>query len=171
VAPDVVCPGPGGDVVNAVRHGRRRVMLLTTAFFLGAAVGSLEVHAQPLQNEILVGEPLKLQVTWCATEHIEVWPERLGLVVTGPGEVIEGEVRIKPVRLRSPVEPGSPLVTTMPILHRDYLRAKGTAARPSCFPVRASIGSRWPTPKPKLYRSLGGSRPHPGLGPWCPGRA
>src|SRR6266568_2891215 len=113
-------------------------MLLTTTLLFAATAGLLELHAKPLQDEILVGEPLKLQVTWRATKRVEVWPERLRLVVTGPGgyrEVIEGEVRIEPVRLPTPVEPDSSLVTTMPILHRNYLRDKGSRRSALMFPA------------------------------------
>ncbi len=110
-------------------------MLLTTAFLL-AAVG-LELQAKPLQEEILVGEPLKLQVTWLAPKRVEVWPEAVRLVVTAPGyrEVIAGEVQIEPVRLATPVGPGQPLVTTMPILHRgDYFRDR-SGRSPLMFPA------------------------------------
>ncbi len=105
-------------------------MLAMTALLLSTSAASFELHAKPLQPEILVGEPVKLQIVWSGPKRFEVCPERLRVVVTGSGGyrfVIGGDQRIEDVRLPTPVEPGMPLVTEVLLLHGDLVGADSHA--------------------------------------------
>ncbi len=113
-------------------------MLSMMAVLLSASVGSLELRVQPLQAEIFVGEPLMAEVTWSAAKHVEVRrPEQLRVIIMGPGgyrAVLEGPSRYEGVRLPSPIDPGSPLVTEVLLLHGDYLSERERGRNILAFP-------------------------------------
>lgn len=112
-------------------------MFLMVAVLLAAGV---ELRVQPLQAEILVGEPLMAQVTWAATtRQVEVRrPDDISVVITGPGgysSVLGGPSRSEDVVLPTPIKAGASIVTQVLLLHGDYLNTRRRGRNVLAFPV------------------------------------